>query len=144
MPFDWGQYLELARSVRDQLPGEAAYRCAVSRAYYAAYWKAKKYLQQGDEHLYTGDRSHEVVWANLDNVQISKGVDLGEVGDRLKKRRNRADYMDRVVVSYQDACSAITIAEQIIQGVDDLIAKELAEKAKLREIHERHQSRRSY
>lgn len=49
MAFDWKEFLELARFLQAQLqakanlPQEAAYRCAIGRAYYAAYGYAHKY-----------------------------------------------------------------------------------------------------
>lgn len=47
MPFDWSEYLALARSLQKQTPEgvtrAAALRCAVSRAYYAAFGHALNY-----------------------------------------------------------------------------------------------------
>ncbi len=48
MAFDWREYLDLARSLTQPGTGftqEAALRCAMSRAYYAAFCHARNYAR---------------------------------------------------------------------------------------------------
>jgi hypothetical protein len=44
MSFDWNQYLTIAAELAKR-GDECSSRVAVSRAYYAAYWKARKYVE---------------------------------------------------------------------------------------------------
>ena len=44
MPFDWNEYYDLAKQLAKE-SGEAQRRSAISRAYYAAYWKARELLE---------------------------------------------------------------------------------------------------
>lgn len=58
MSFDWKKYLELAEYIYENssiLPDkEACYRTSVSRAYYAAFCIARRYLQESDGKRYEG------------------------------------------------------------------------------------------
>ncbi len=51
MIFSWSQFVEIAEHLKEQgdaeeIPQEAAYRCAVSRAYYGAYRHAQNYAKE--------------------------------------------------------------------------------------------------
>jgi len=50
MSFDWNEYYQLSRELAGLATGiateEAKMRSAISRAYYAAFCKARDYLQQ--------------------------------------------------------------------------------------------------
>jgi len=46
MAFDWHEYLVLAEKFESTRKDEAALRCAVSRAYYAVFNQAEKFLRE--------------------------------------------------------------------------------------------------
>lgn len=96
MAFDWTDYLSLARLLQAQAhPGisqEAFLRCAVSRAYYAAFCHARNYAR--DRHglapRYNGD-DHSLVRRHF-QTRREKGV-ASKLAD-LRAWRNMCDYND--------------------------------------------------
>lgn len=77
MPFDWLEYLKLARWLSQNAPidvsQEAARRAAISRAYYAAFGYARKYA---------------VDWLGF--VPREAAEDHGRLAAHLKSRRRHA------------------------------------------------------
>lgn len=67
MSFDWAEYLNLAGELcatpTSPSTDEAKYRSAISRAYYAAFGKAKNHLRNndGDTAIPTGASAHKYV-----------------------------------------------------------------------------------
>lgn len=99
MNFNWDEYLDLARALA-KLPNlgvsaEALLRCALSRAYYAAFCHARNYAR--DRHgllpRYNGD-DHSLV-KNHFRTRRAQGVALKL--DKLRKMRNQCDYADAVI-----------------------------------------------
>jgi uncharacterized protein (UPF0332 family) len=117
MPFDWREYLELAKELAG-LPGsgysgEAAERSAVSRAYYAAFCWARNYAEK-----------------RLGFEPRRDSTDHGRLRERLKERgypqvasdlnklrgwRNACDYGDEVFHLPRLVSSSIKFADKIIQ-----------------------------
>jgi uncharacterized protein (UPF0332 family) len=101
MTFDWSEYLKLAQELAGDVASspneEAKLRSSVSRAYYAAFCKARNHLRdiddhqipkRGNVHKYVRDQFKD----SPDNVRKKIGNDL----DRLRIHRNKADYDDVV------------------------------------------------
>jgi hypothetical protein len=99
MAFDWKEYLALARSLENQtglgFSIEASTRCAVSRAYYAAYCHARNHAESklhyvrikgGDDHK--GVRDHYI--KRNQNVIASKL-------ETLNQWRGHCDYEDEML-----------------------------------------------
>ncbi len=105
MSFEWSEYLNLARSLvgqsTDQPTQEAAQRAAISRAYYAAFCRARNYLRDHDnvQHIPLDGRAHFEVpdqfLQSRDTVRRSIGDDLR----RLRIDRNYADYYDQLPIT---------------------------------------------
>ncbi len=99
MSFDWSNYLDLARELQRQgavhSSKEAELRSAISRAYYAAFCKARNYLRDRRHLILSqGPEAHSEV---QDTFQVSPDRRLKEIGEnlnRLRTFRNRADYND--------------------------------------------------
>jgi len=99
MSFDWARYLILAQELVEQSVGspnwEAKLRCAISRAYYAAYCQARNHLrdkerdraipESGEAHRYVRDR-----FKKGDRFRRQ----IGEHLNRLYIHRAKADYKD--------------------------------------------------
>ncbi len=111
MAFDWADYLRLAQLLQSQsAPGvsqEAIARCAVSRAYYAAFCHARNYAR--DRHglipRYNGDDHALVKRHFLSRRERGVSVKL----ENLRNWRNLCDYSD--VVSDLPALLSQSLAE---------------------------------
>ena len=77
MAFDWNEYIAVARYLSGDsgavFSEQAALRCAISRAYYAAFCHAKHYV-----HVYCG------------YVPLNDGTDHGNVVAKLREIRRTA------------------------------------------------------
>jgi uncharacterized protein (UPF0332 family) len=91
MPFDWGQFHELAEKLKDE-PDEASQRTAISRLYYAVYWKARTLLEADGFTLKEGGGTHEQVWREYKNKGGDTNKGVSRNGDILKESRVQADY----------------------------------------------------
>jgi hypothetical protein len=115
MSFAWIEYLALARylqhHVNSSFAQEAALRCAVSRAYYAAYCHSRNYARdhQGFIPSNKGDDHGRV------RVHFQKRGDIMVAAslDRLRQWRNACDYDDTVSAIASLLTSAIAEAQKI-------------------------------
>lgn len=97
MPFDWKQYLDLARELAQPTasdPGqrEARLRSAISRAYYASFCHARNYSRNWLKFVpdHTAD-DHGRLKAHL---RVGKRHGIALKLDQLRQWRNDADYQD--------------------------------------------------
>jgi uncharacterized protein (UPF0332 family) len=117
MPFDWREYLDLARELAG-LQGsgysrEASERSAVSRAYYAAFCWARNYAEKNLEFQPEGKPSDH---AKLREHLKKKGYpELASGLNKLRGWRNACDYDDQVSQLHQQVSSSIEVADKIIQ-----------------------------
>jgi hypothetical protein len=94
MAFDWREYLTLAQWLEANTPPgmsqEAAQRCAISRAYFAAYGYALNYATQ---YLgFTPRNASEDHGRLRDHLKRSRRRKTAESLDRLREWRNSSDY----------------------------------------------------
>ncbi len=117
--FDWEDYLQLARELRDGAQGdalcEAKLRSAMSRSYYAAYMIARSYLEAKGFTISDIRRSHELVWKEFKRDRANKQI--WDDGTRLKLNRIRADYRPHARCADHDAEKSLLFAEDIIQRI---------------------------
>lgn len=124
-PFDWSQYLSLAMTVRVQPGGEAAERCAISRAYYACYNIALAYADaRGYAYVKGLGGSHAQVWKWY-KVQARRRSNLnyryiGDQGFRLHQRRIFADYRSVYPAVTADATLTLLEANQLLARIHQL------------------------
>jgi hypothetical protein len=94
--FNWFDYFNLAEELL-QHEGEAYQRSAVSRAYYAVYCNARNRLQLGGEYAPQEDETeHTHVWNTFRRGPERERIQIGELGHRLRERRNMVDYEDYI------------------------------------------------
>src|SRR5947208_9719093 len=99
MSFDWSEYLTLAqeltsKSTTSPIP-EAHLRCAISRAYYAAFCKARNLLLNKDGYL--TPKGTNVHWDVVDKFENSNDATRRYIGTLLRNLRSI-----RNIVDYQD------------------------------------------
>lgn len=120
MPFDWKDYLQLARALVGQVSlggfTEALQRTAVSRAYYAAFCFARNYAEARLKFQRTGGpQDHRMLREHLKNSGKPQLAQLASSLNKLRLWRNDCDYEDEVTNIKQYVQSAIQVADQVIQ-----------------------------
>jgi hypothetical protein len=108
MGFDWREFLSLAQRLKDDTPPgmtrEGACRCAMSRAYYAAFCYARNYARDNlDFEPRYGPEDHGRLRAHLKGKRRQK---TSENLDRPREWRNACDYNDEIEDDLRDKLSA--------------------------------------
>jgi len=116
MKFDWSEFLDLAQALAKQTVApswqEAALRSAVSRAYYAAFCKARNHLRDREGHrIPATGRAHQYVRDKFKKSPDKTRKRIGSDLDRLRSDRNRVDYDDVVL-----ALDAMTNIDLVLAG----------------------------
>lgn len=91
MPFNWTEYLVLARRLAMN-PDVASKRSAISRAYYFVYNVASDRLLGNGGRFPGGESSHNWCWNKYQKTPDPGCMQLGLDGQRMKARREWADY----------------------------------------------------
>ncbi|GAB4470153.1 MAG: hypothetical protein OHK0029_42900 [Armatimonadaceae bacterium] len=101
-----------------ELENEAAYRSAISRAYYAAFWEARAFAPENERFT----NNHKFVWDCLKEDYTTDGQSIGDIGTKMRHKRNRADY-DEYFFFLRGKGYPVTRkdAETVIQDARDLI-----------------------
>lgn len=118
MPFDWREFVDIARFLHSQgnsaaIPQEAAFRCAISRAYYAAFCHSREYAcsvmgfpRGGMEEDHTNLRSF---FFQNKYYRVSRHL------DRLRQWRNNCDYDNPTTIATDsNVTTAIQKAKEVI------------------------------
>lgn len=125
MSFDWSEYLSLAQELTRQattsaMP-EAGLRSAASRAYYAAFCRARNHLRDKEKHLLPpGGQAHRYVQDQFKQSPDKLRNRIGHNLNRLRIDRNKADYDDHVVGLSSMTQGDLVLAEQVITWLDSL------------------------
>ncbi len=90
MPFDWNNYLALAAQLA--AGDEASKRTAISRAYYCVFNHAFARAESTAGRHPGGESYHNWCWSKYENTNDASCQQLGNDGQRMKRRRVRADY----------------------------------------------------
>jgi len=92
MTFNWSEFLLLARSLVQETTGtgEAAYRTAISRAYYAAFCTARGYAQEHLEYMVRGASDDHFLLR--EHFRSNGLTDIVTRLDQLRRWRNQCDY----------------------------------------------------
>lgn len=94
MSFDWAHYLTLSQSLFEQgreSADEAKLRCSISRAYYAAFGKARDFLENEGE-KFSQESVHQKVAEIFNRYEDEDRREVGDYLIRMRNKRNRADY----------------------------------------------------
>ena len=117
MIFDWREYLELAKMIKDlssqAFSKEASQRSAVSRAYYSAYGFATRYAEslgyKREKHSEDHKRLREFFKKEKELFSVYEDL------RKLRNYRNLCDYEDTVENIDEIVEHSIKLAEKIIQ-----------------------------
>lgn len=124
MSFDWQGYLisaqEIVAKVNDFSDGEAIYRTAVSRAYYAVFCLARNYVRDIDGEEFSGNDHRNLQEYFRGNFHKPRR----KIGNQLRKLhqdRIKADYHDELDErAVNKASKAIAAAKKIVAGLTEI------------------------
>jgi uncharacterized protein (UPF0332 family) len=94
MIFDWDEFRKLANELRER-DTEASQRTAVSRVYYAVYWKARMFLEDEGFIFRQNDSSHRQIWEEYKNKGLTFRA-ISVSGSALHQNRVKADYFAEI------------------------------------------------
>jgi len=118
---DWHGYLDLADDLLSiRLQDEAAQRSALSRAYYGAFGVAREYLLIKRGVAVAAFNVHYHVWTVF--AQAPRGIEqwIAQEGNRLKRRRDLADYETNYATLAADAQRWVARARRLLAEIDGL------------------------
>jgi hypothetical protein len=122
--FDWSDYLKLANELAPRpinaSAQEAKLRCAIGRAYYANYCKARNHVRDKAGQTIPAHDAHRYVIDALLNSTERKCKDLGKDLNRLRVNRIRADYYDEFNGLTSQTEVALLLAEKVMSNLDRL------------------------
>jgi len=122
MPFEWAQFIDIAKFLFDQgqaksIPQDAAYRSSISRAYYAAFGHAKVFATDVMDFIPTGSEDDHV--GLRDYYKDNKKPEISRQLNRLRQWRNQSDYENpSYYINERQTSIAIQHAENIIQSLN--------------------------
>ena len=121
-PFQWNDFLALARRLARRKTSEAHQRTAISRAYYAAFHAASSFVRAKALVPPTERLTHDKVWNLLATDPDPDRVDVGRRGDLLKRLRVNADYRtplpDKNLA--ERVADALTEARRLVEAISRL------------------------
>jgi uncharacterized protein (UPF0332 family) len=111
--------------VADELatgPNEAAWRSAISRAYYAAFHVARQLLEQCGFSPPRADQADAYLWLRLHNSGHADVTDAGGELNDLRQTRNWADYDLDQVLDQGTALKYVQAAIDLVHFLDTVAA----------------------
>jgi len=125
MTFDWAEYLSLAKKLAHQAGAnpeqEACKRSAVSRAYYAAFVRARNYLRDNEAvNIPPNGQAHRIVRKRFQTSPSLERTTIGQYLDRLRRDRNRADYDDHFPELSSSVMDDLERAERVLSTLCEL------------------------
>ena len=98
--------------------GEAEWRSAVSRAYFAAHHRARQFLSDLGFQLPPGDQAHAYLWLRLANCGDPQVRLAGSDLNSLCRDRYQADHHLDITVTQPSALLQVQCAATIIRTLD--------------------------
>jgi uncharacterized protein (UPF0332 family) len=111
--FDFADFLDLAEDLATG-NDEAAWRSAISRAYYAVLHVAYRALPSPQQAAISHRDTHRVTWQLYAASSVQACRQVGQAGIRLRNGRVDADYRPLIAVSSADALKHVDRARQVI------------------------------
>ncbi len=116
---------------------EAEWRCAVSRAYYAAFHECRTTLVALGFVVPRADLAHAFLWRRLENSGHDHAIRIGTELSMLRRDRNRADYDLHTNVTQVVAFAAVGSATWIISTLENLTPDDRQKITEAMKIYER-------
>jgi uncharacterized protein (UPF0332 family) len=111
MIFDWDDFRKLAEELCER-ETEATKRTAISRLYYAIYWRARILLEDEGYIYRQSEQSHQQVWQEFKRRGMTHQA-IAFSGLELRDKRVEADYFEEIENIEKLTKSAFDIAEKM-------------------------------
>lgn len=120
--FDWNDFKALAEELR-QSNSEAALRTAISRIYYAVYWRSRIFLESEGFILRQYEASHIQIWNEYKKKAGQTNRAIGKGGSELHRFRIQADYVSEVRDVKKLTNDSFNLAGNILTYLNQLESK---------------------
>ena len=114
--FDWDEFKILAEKLKDE-KDEASQRTAISRLYYAIYWKARIQIVRRGYIYDRNQSSHKQIWNEYLRKSDLDNQDIGNKGTALHKNRIKADYFDEIKKLGDLVEDSFLVADDILEAL---------------------------
>jgi uncharacterized protein (UPF0332 family) len=113
--------VDLIKLAKNSANAEAFYRSAISRAYYAAFLKARYYLRTKGKAIprTKGTNPHQFVADEIAKISY-EGWEISESLKTLREERNDADYGNQMPNLPMNAPLLVESARIILEAIDKL------------------------
>lgn len=122
MSFDWKEYFLLANRLGAETD-EASKRSAISRAYYFAYHLARSRAEKNNCVFSKNRPSHSQCWETYQASPDRSCAQVGVIGDRLKRKRHKADYAPLLLGIDYEVRTALSWTRDIESSIASLDPK---------------------
>ena len=122
MPFEWAQFLDIAKFLLNHgrqvsILQDAAFRSAMSRAYYAAFGHAKMFATDTMNFVPTGHEDDHI--GLRDFFKDHQKPEISRQLSQLRQWRNQSDYENpSYIINENQTSRAIQQAENLIQSMN--------------------------
>ncbi len=118
--FDWNDYYDLSCDLLENYPtglSDAAYRCAVSRAYYAVFGVAREHAEHRDKLTleHNGTDHGRVQWHFRKAPNNTPRHQIGVNLNRLHDVRKTADYDAATSITHKSAELSLRMAAETLR-----------------------------
>lgn len=120
--FNWLDYLTLAEEL-SRRQDEASLRSAVSRAYYYVYHLALQRAKANDFIARPDEGTHKQLWRLYNGSPEAACQSLARIANRLKERREQADYNPAFEHSEEEVAELIEDARKFSEKLTELPAR---------------------
>ena len=120
MTFDWNKYLELAKRLAAETGDDAAMRSAVSRSYYCVFNLAMIRAKTNEYRTKDDASSHDQLWTLYGRNTDASCAKVSVIGQRMKRRRVKADYQSNFDQLKEAAADAVSDAEECVAILSSL------------------------
>ncbi len=120
MIFSWSHFLDVAKFLKEEgnnrrIPTEAAYRCSISRAYYAAFGSALNYAK--DNGSYIPENNADDHWKIRNYYRSHEKKEISRKLERLHQWRKYSDYDEPVYNLEANLNESLKTADEIINSL---------------------------
>jgi uncharacterized protein (UPF0332 family) len=122
LPFNWHDYLKLAEELAGR-DGEQYLRTSIGRAYYRVYNLARERAERNGFEFLAHEAKHAQLWRLYSKNPDPECVKLSQIGLRMQKTREQADYDLIFQRVHENAQQSLTNANDFVARLNRLAVR---------------------